>query len=69
MGVVYSPPTRRGPRTHDCVLPEPMSHVAGTIWRCDECGAYWLVDDLDLLPDWRWITERKARRLMKRGGR
>lgn len=57
---------------HKCTPPVGDNHrpidPAGTIWRCDvpTCMRYWHVEELMSSRAWFSISDRRARRLLKK---
>jgi len=58
--ILYEPPA-----PHRCASGD-THHAPGTIRRCDECGQHFVLRE-SLVNYWKYISDRKARRLM--GGR
>jgi hypothetical protein len=59
MTVIFDPRTD----LHHCDL--PLHAPSGLIFRCDECGQHWQ-READIFGDWWRISERKARRIIRR---
>lgn len=61
MGIVYE-----APEPHLCQTPNKRGHVPGTVWLCDKCESYWVLNLTSLA--WRPISKRKATRYLAKKG-
>ena len=55
-------------RTHACLVEfdhfwdiEARDMHPGCIWRCDDCGACWIVTGSHQFPSWRRMSKRQVR--------
>lgn len=56
------------PAHHECAPAFFQTPPVGSIARCDECGQHWVLRDVDGPPYWARISERRARRILRRAG-
>lgn len=62
---------KQSPKHEFCTTPSATTNVQpGDVWRCDECSKIYVfrikVEPFKTLRWWKQISERKARRLVKR---
>lgn len=55
---------------HKCRLPQgrmaiPL-YAPGSIWQCDICGQHYLSREGFVAGYWKWISPRKAKKLLNR---
>jgi ribosomal protein L37AE/L43A len=60
---------RKVEQGHPCDLPANANVQPGSVWQCDDCGAYWkVVPGGAYDPPWRRISDRRGHRLARREG-
>ncbi len=70
--LLYTPPEAVMPCVHRCGPPDAHLHARGAVWRCTDCGQFYVRTDRwemsgeydQHVYEWHKISDRKARKII-----